>query len=183
MPRTSLDIKWIEEYKASGDLAALGELYEPYMVLVYGLALKYLKDEDASKDAVMQVFEILIEKVKTQEIRHFKSWLYMLSKNYCLMQLRKEQKNIHVEITEEFMESEPFLHHEEGLLREQKISTMEKCMETLIKEQRISLSLFYIQQKCYADVSKQSGYDIKKVKSYIQNGKRNLKICIERNSE
>src|SRR6476620_10521190 len=102
--------KWIADYKENGNLTLLGELYEPYMSLIYGVALKYLKDEAKSKDAVMEIFEVLVKKLKTHEVKNFRSWLYVLSKNYCLMQLRKEQKNIVVELNETIMESEPFLH-------------------------------------------------------------------------
>lgn len=174
---------WIADYKASGNLALLGEIYQPYMPLVYGVGLKYLKDEAKSKDAVMQIFEILIDKLKTHEVIHFKSWLYVLSKNHCLMQLRKEHKNIVVDLNEAIMEFEPFLHHDNAYEREKQLITMEKCIKKLNEEQKVSISLFYLEQKCYAEVADNTGYDINKVKSYIQNGKRNLKICIEKSSE
>lgn len=177
------DEKWIAEFKSSGSLDSLGELYKPYMSLVYGVALKYLKDKEESKDAVMQVFEILIEKVKNHEITNFKSWLYVLTRNHCLMILRKEQKYKTVDIEDSVMESDTFLHHDNGIEREMQLAAMEKCIETLDDAQKESIKLFYLQQKCYAEVSEYTGYDLKKVKSYIQNGKRNLKICIEKNGE
>lgn len=182
-PVAGQDAKWIAEYKNSEDLDALGKLYEPYMPLVYGVALKYLKDKDHSKDVVMQVFEVLIEKIKFHEIDNFKSWLYVLSRNHCLMILRKEQKNKVVHLEETFMESEPFLHHDNGTDREAQLNAMEKCIETLDEMQKQSIHLFYLQQLCYAEVAEKTGYELKKVKSYIQNGKRNLKICIEKKIE
>jgi len=177
------DAKCISEYKNSGSLDVLGRLYEPYMPLVYGVALKYLKDKDLSKDVVMQVFEVLIEKIKAHEIANFKSWLYVLSRNHCLMLLRKDQKNKVISLDDSFMESEPFLHHDNGIDREAQLSAMEKCLDTLDELQKQSIHLFYIQQMCYAQVAEKTGYDLKKVKSYIQNGKRNLKICIEKKIE
>lgn len=180
---THQDEKWISEYKSSENLDSLGKLYEPYMPLVYGVALKYLKDKDRSKDVVMQVFEVLIEKIKSHEIGNFKSWLYVLSRNHCLMILRKEQKNVVLNLEDSFMESEPFLHHDNGTDRETQLSAMEKCIETLDEAQKQSINLFYLKQLCYAEVAEKTGYDLKKVKSYIQNGKRNLKICIEKNIE
>ena len=96
------------QYKKSGDLNVLGELYKPYMPLVYGVALKYLKDEERSKDAVIQIFEELIDKVKTNEISYFKSWLYVVCRNHCLMILRKEQKHITISFDDVLMENEPF---------------------------------------------------------------------------
>ena len=177
-----LDQEWIAEYKTSGDLAALGRLYEPYMPLVYGVALKHFRDEERSKDAVMQIFEELIEKIKSHNISNFKSWLYVLSKNHCLMELRKE-KSGSVNFEENFMEFEPFMHLSEKEQTEMQLLAMEACLETLNLEQRQTISLFYLEEKCYAEVATETGYDIKKVKSYIQNGKRNLKICLEKQRE
>lgn len=169
----------IDSYQKTGDMAVLGELYQPYMSLVYGLCLKYLKDKDLSKDAVMQIFEELVSKLKNHEIKNFKSWLYVLSKNYCLMQLRKSQKHQMVNIEDAFMESESIMHHDNIIIKETKLTLMEECIEALNHEQKMSVKLFYLDQKCYNEVSEKTGYDLKKVKSYIQNGKRNLKNCIE----
>jgi RNA polymerase sigma-70 factor (ECF subfamily) len=180
---TATDHKLIVQYKKSGDLNVLGELYKPYMPLVYGVALKYLKDEELSKDAVIQIFEELIQKVKTHEISYFKSWLYVVCRNHCLMILRKAQKNITISFDDVLMENEPFLHHEDSQEKEQKLKAMERCLESLNHEQKLSVDLFYLQQKCYAEVAALTGYELQKVKSYIQNGKRNLKICIEKNGE
>lgn len=179
----NLDYKLIEEYKISSNLALLGELYKPYMPLVYGIALKYLKDQEKGKDAVMQIFEELVLKLKSHDVKNFKSWLYVVSRNHCLMQLRKEQKNITVAISDEIVESEPFLHHDDVHERELKLIAMEECLKTLTAEQQLSVDLFYLKQKCYLEVAEITGYELKKVKSYIQNGKRNLKICIEKTSE
>lgn len=176
------DLQWVLEYKASGDLDALAHLYQTYMPMVYGVALKYFKDENRSKDAVMDIFELLINKVKTQSITYFKSWLYTLSKNYCLMELRQSKNNI-VEIRNDIMEFEPFLHHNESDDKERRLSILENCIKTLNIEQRASISLFYLQEKCYQEVAEETGYELKKVKSYIQNGKRNLKMCMEQRSE
>ncbi len=179
--KADTDLQWISEYKTSGDLDALGHLYQSYMPMVYGVALKYFKDEERSKDAVMHIFEILINKVKTQSISYFKSWLYTLAKNYCLMELRKDKNNI-VETGIDIMESEPFWHHNEEE-KEKHLLALEKCIGTLNMEQKTSISLFYLQEKCYVEVAEETGYELKKVKSYIQNGKRNLKICLEQQSE
>jgi RNA polymerase sigma factor (sigma-70 family) len=176
------DAALVARYKASGELEVLGVLYNRYMHLVFGLCLNYLKDEEQSKDAVMQIFEELIIKVKAHEIKNFKSWLYVLSRNHCLMQLRKASKNNTVPLDESFVESTDFVHLDMEDTRENRLSTMERCMETLTEEQRISVDLFYLQEKNYKEVAEITGYDLLKVKSYIQNGKRNLKICIEKNS-
>lgn len=176
------DAALITQYKSTGDLDVLGVLYNRYMHLVFGVCLNYLKDEEQSKDAVMQIFEELIVKGKAHEIQNFKSWLHVLSRNHCLMVLRKASKNNTVPLDESFVENTDFVHLDMEDTKEQRLSVMEQCMETLTAEQRICVDLFYLQEKCYKEVAEITGYDMLKVKSYIQNGKRNLKICIEKNS-
>jgi RNA polymerase sigma-70 factor (ECF subfamily) len=171
------------EYRNTGNLEILGKLYERYMPLVFGLCLKYFKDEEQSKDAVMQIFEELVTKLKVHEVINFKSWLYTVSRNHCLMDIRSASKHEFVQIEEDVMENGAFMHLNIDEARESKLHVMEKCIEKLPPEQKETISLFYLEQKCYKDVSDITGYDLNKVKSYIQNGKRNLKICIDKNSE
>ncbi|WP_129716937.1 RNA polymerase sigma factor [Pedobacter sp. SYP-B3415] len=176
------DAELVAEYKRSGDLEVLGTLYGRYMHLVYGVCFNYLKDEDKSKDAVMQIFEELVKKLRIHEVQNFKSWLHVLTRNHCLMAIRAAGRQNTVSIEETFVENTEIVHLDIDSTREEKLSVMEKCMQTLPEEQRISVDLFYLQEKCYKEVSDLTGYEMSKVKSYIQNGKRNLKICIERNS-
>ncbi len=152
------------------------------MHLVFGVCINYLKNEEQSKDAVMQIFEELIVKLKVHEVQNFKSWLHVLTRNHCLMAIRKQSKNETVSLEETFVENTNFVHLDMDDTKEHKLSVMEKCMENLPQEQRITVDLFYLQEKCYKEVADMTGYDMLKVKSYIQNGKRNLKICIEKNS-
>lgn len=175
----------LTEYRKTGDLQLLGRLYEPYMPLIYGLCLKYYKDEAKSEDAVMQIFESLISKLRIHEVSNFKSWLYTLARNHCLMELRKANRITTVDIEEHVVESDVFLHQQnEGeRIPEERLARMESCLETLSEEQRRCITLFYIEQKCYKDVAELTGYDLGQVKSYIQNGKRNLKICMEKKQE
>jgi len=177
------EIDLLKQYKSTGDLNILGTLYEPYMPLVYGLCLRYLKDESKSEDAVMQIFEQLIKKLRIHEVSNFKSWLYSFARNYCLMELRASGKTATISLDENsFMENELIEHQSfEDNMLEAKLSSMEKCLEYLNNEQRECIKLFYLDQKCYKDICEITGYDISKVKSYIQNGKRNLKICMEKN--
>jgi len=176
------DAALILEYKRTGDLEVLGRLYQKYMPLVFGLCLKYYKDEEQSKDAVMQIFEQLIDKLRVHEVSNFKSWLYILARNHCLMDLRTKGKHEIVSLSDNVVERTDDLHLDIGDAKENQLSLMEKCMEKLPDEQRTSIELFYLQQKCYKEVSDITGFDMNKVKSYIQNGKRNLKICMEKNS-
>ncbi len=172
----------IENYRNGGDLAVLGSLFERYMPMIYGVCLKYLKDEEGAKDAVMGIFEELIIKVKQHEVKQFRSWVYVLSRNYCLMQLRAGKKMEEIS-PDEVMESTPFLHPEENNNKEEALKALERCMERLSEGQRQSVQLFYLEEKCYKEVAEITGYTMNDVKSYIQNGKRNLKICLEKNSE
>lgn len=176
------DAALISQYKQTGDLKVLGALYNKYMHLVFGVCLNYLKDEEQSKDSVMQIFEELVKKLKVHEVQNFKSWLHVLTRNHCLMILRKSAKAPTISLDDSFVENTEFVHLDIDDTKEQQLSVMEKCMETLPDEQRMSVDLFYLQEKCYKEVADITGYDMNKVKSYIQNGKRNLKNCIEKNS-
>ncbi|TDG37319.1 sigma-70 family RNA polymerase sigma factor [Pedobacter changchengzhani] len=176
------DAQLIAEYKNSGELDALGTLYNKYMHLVYGVCFNYFKDEEQSKDAVMQIFEELVTKLKIYEVQNFKSWLHVLTRNHCLMALRKSSKQNNISLDDAFVENREFVHLDIDNTKETQLTAMEKCMETLSEEQRKSVDLFYLQEKCYKEVSDITGYEVLKVKSYIQNGKRNLKICMEKNS-
>jgi len=179
------DEELIQNYKTTRGQNYLGELFERYTHLVFGVCLKHLKDVEESKDAVMQIFEILPPKLIEFEISSFKSWLYMVGKNHCLMMLRKKkaQQKHHLEIYEnskdKFMESATFFHPNENSVKEERISLLKKGIDKLKDEQKNCIELLYLQQKSYREVADITGYDIKKVKSHIQNGKRNLRIFIE----
>jgi len=175
------DQELILRYKESGELAVLGELYNRYMSLVFGVCLKYLKDREESRDAVMQIFERLVTSLREHEIAHFKSWLYATSRNHCLMHLRARKGKNFEEITDFFMETRTDMHLEDGTEMESNLSKLENCIELLVAEQKSCIQLFYIQQKCYKEIVALTGFDDNKVKSYIQNGKRNLKICMDQN--
>lgn len=169
-------------YKQTGNIGALGKLYSPYMSLLYGVCLKYLRDTDKSQDAVMQIFEELIEKLRIHDVANFKSWLYIYARNYCLMQLRREKNVNQVDIETHLYESEQQLvqnQYSDGW-KEQDFIKMEDCLGKLNSEQERCLRLFYFEKKCYKDIVEETGYDLGKVKSYIQNGKRNLKICMDK---
>lgn len=180
-PDETGDESLLATYRSTGDLALLGKLYERYMPLVYGVCLKYLQDEEQSKDAVMQIFEELIDKVTRHDIKQFRSWLYVLSRNYCLMQLRSAKKFETISV-DDVMES-AFVLHPANDNKEEYLQSLERCMEKLNGAQKQSVDLFYLQEKCYKDIAEQTGFNLNEVKSFIQNGKRNLKICMEKNSE
>jgi RNA polymerase sigma factor (sigma-70 family) len=171
----------LQHYRETGDMATLSRLYERYMSLVYGVCLKYLKDEEQSKDAVMQIFEELLAKINRYEIKQFKSWLYTLSRNFCLMQLRADKK-WEQESLDSVMELAVDLHPEYEALQDD-LQALERCKNKLPQAQKITINMFYLDEKCYKEIADNTGYTMNEVKSYIQNGKRNLKICLEKNRE
>ncbi len=147
------------------------------MHLVYGLCLKYLKNRDDSQDAAMAIYEHTSAKLLSTEVQHFKSWLYMVTKNHCLMELRKSNPEIHADI---FMESAEAVHlNNEKVELEKDFEALEACIEELKAEQKKCVMLFFLEKKSYNQVNEETGIDLKKVKSHIQNGKRNLKMCLE----
>jgi RNA polymerase sigma-70 factor, ECF subfamily len=177
------DEELLAEFISTGDIGILGTLYSDYMHLVYGVCLKYLKDRDESKDAVMQIFEKMVAELPGQKVLNFRSWLYVVTKNYCLMQLRSE-KSQNEKLKEWmndpyiFMENEVYLHPIDN-----ENTDMEKdladCIGKLKELQKECVNLFYYENKSYLDIAGSLGTDEKKVKSYLQNAKRNLKICLE----
>jgi RNA polymerase sigma factor (sigma-70 family) len=180
---TSLsDAELLSQFKSTFNLVPLSDLFMRYSALVYGVCLKYLKDRDEAKDMVMQVYEKLPSKLKNHEVLNFKSWLYTTTRNECLMHLRSQKSRIKEKIDPFIMESELIMHLEEEPQTEPNLAKLEGCIEELAAEQKDCVRLFFIQEKCYKEISEATGFEMSKVKSYIQNGKRNLKICMERNA-
>lgn len=182
------DSELITEYKNTQNNLFVGILYKRYSHLVLGLSLKYLKDRDEAKDAVMQIFEKLMKELLRHQIEYFKSWLYTFSKNHCLMIIRSQQSKLKKEIdlqihADSFMETESNLHHNKEKEKEQQFIVLEKAISELNEDQRRCIELFYLKEKSYIEISEQTGYTLNEVKSFIQNGKRNLKIKLERQSE
>ena len=177
------DEELVSLYKKTEDLQIVGILYDRYTALTYGVCLKYLKDREESRDAVMQIFEKLIVSLKAHEIHIFKGWLYVTARNHCLMQLRARKGKSFQELSPFLMETSGNGHQDQGTDIETNLGKLEKCMQSLASEQQQCVRLFYLQQKCYKEITESTGFDLNKVKSYIQNGKRNLKICMERNEK
>jgi RNA polymerase sigma-70 factor (ECF subfamily) len=189
-PKPTTDAEYISVYRATGDLAVLGELYERHMELVYAVCYNYLRDEDEAKDAVMHLFEQLVTDLRKHDVQQFQPWLHSVARNHCLMLLRKSQTHPKaVQITgatdndtdDYRMASLSTDETDNQLLDlEEDLSRMETCLQTLPYEQRTCLTLFYLDQKSYVDVAELTGYDLKQVKSYLQNGRRMLKICMSK---
>ena len=162
-------------------MKVLATLFQRYMDLLYGVCLKYLKNPESAKDAVMQIFEDLVLKLHKHEVENFKSWLYTMAKNHCLMQLRTPKNLKTTEFNPEGMQFEEEVHLNGVEWKEEQFQRMEKCLQTLSAEQKVTVELFYLQNKCYKEIGEITGLDWNKVRSYIQNGRRNHKICMEKN--
>jgi RNA polymerase sigma-70 factor (ECF subfamily) len=178
------DLELIAEYKNTENKLFIGILYKRYSHLVLGLSLKYLKNEDEAKDAVMQIFEKLFKDLLKHQIEFFKSWLYTYSKNFCLMIIRTRQSKLKKEIELEnnadlFMETESGLHLNKAEEKEKQFVALENAINDLKDEQKKCIDLFYLKEKSYVEIAEITGFTINEVKSYIQNGKRNLKIKLE----
>lgn len=171
----------VAEYKKSGNMEVLGELYQRYMDLVYGVCLKYMREPEEAKDCVLSIFEELVSKVKKYPIDHFKAWLYQLAKNHCLMKLRK-QKTIPVNIDLEDVHLSNHAHLMFDFDKEDNFKHMEQCLSQLAFSQKQVIELFYLQNKCYKEIAQTIGIDGNMVRSLLQNGRRNLKICMEKKS-
>jgi RNA polymerase sigma-70 factor (ECF subfamily) len=166
------------KYQECGDLQILADLYQQYMDVVYGVCLKYLRTPDDAKDAVINIYEELIIKVKKHQVEHFKAWLYQLAKNHCLMILRKK-KTFPIEIDSELVQLKDESHLEEAMTKEAHLTIMQECINQLVSQQKIAIELFYFKEKCYKEIAETTKMDVNKVKSFIQNGRRNLKICMD----
>ncbi|MGB3077360.1 MAG: sigma-70 family RNA polymerase sigma factor [Chitinophagales bacterium] len=182
------DPELIAEYRESGNNRYVGELYERYTHLVYGVCMKYLENTEDSRDATIEIFVKLLDDLKKHEVENFKGWLYSVAKNYCLMKFRKDKGRIEnrPELQEELiavMEWDANMHLDSEQKNEEELDTVEKAVLQLPPEQRLCIELFYLQEKSYQQVMEETGFDFKQVKSFIQNGKRNLKNLINKQYE
>ncbi len=178
----STDEELLQDFQEKNNQQSLATLYLRYSHLVYGVCMKYFKDSEASKDASMEIYQEIRIKLATHQVENFKGWLYVVAKNYCLMQLRKTKKNIVVEFDNSgFVQSEDFSHLDAVLEKERDFHKLENCIEQLNDEQNKVIQLFYLQQKCYNEIVDETGMEWNKIRSLVQNGRRNLKICMEKN--
>ena len=175
------DADLMDRYWRSRDNRYLGTLLERYTLLLFGVCMKYLKDEEAAKDAVQQVFLKALTELEKYRVEYVKSWLHTVARNHCLMQLR-DRGVPHLGITDrmdlsdEGEEDERLLHR----LKEKALDLLEEALGELSEEQRTCVRLFYLEKKSYLQVSEATGYPLNSVKSHIQNGKRNLRIILKK---
>ncbi|MBZ4191072.1 RNA polymerase sigma factor [Niabella beijingensis] len=176
------DAELLDQFKRNDDQEALARLYLRYSDLLYGVCLKYLEDAENARDAVMNIYHELREKLPRHEVQNFKSWVYVLAKNHCLMILRAAKKNITVNLDTQVVQSGDFSHLDDIIEKEEAFKKLEKCMEALPDEQEKTIRLFYYENRCYNEIAESTGLEWNKVRSLIQNGRRNLKNCMDKNA-
>jgi RNA polymerase sigma-70 factor (ECF subfamily) len=175
------DQQLLERFYASRDNHLLGILLQRYTLLLLGVCMKYLKNEEEARDCVQQVFLKAITELHKYRVEFFKSWLYMVAKNHCLMKLRNRHGRMATDIKEQMAvtpaEDEGLRQHVE---KDRQLELMNESLQELNNDQKLCVTLFYLEKKSYQEIAEKTGYTLMQVKSYIQNGKRNLKILLER---
>jgi RNA polymerase sigma-70 factor (ECF subfamily) len=175
------DEELVKLYRRTKDMGIVGKLFERYTHLVYGVCLKYLKDDERCKDAVMEIFEALFAKLSTHSIHNFKNWLYSVARNYCLMEIRRENASCRLkskllnDFVQEDMDFEPMKHlfeKDDNIVTDQ---VLMQAIEALGSAQAICIKKMYMEEKTYKEITVETGFSMNEVKSHIQNGKRNLK--------
>jgi RNA polymerase sigma factor (sigma-70 family) len=175
------DQELLQLYYETRDIQLLGYLLQRYTLLLFGVCFKYLKNEEAARDSVQQIFLKALQEVPRYQVTYIKSWLYMVAKNHCLMYLRDHNKHIPDELQEHHHSLAASEADTEKLQeREKLLQLLEQAMHTLSPQQRICVSQFYLQKKSYKEIADATGYSMLHVKSFIQNGKRNIKLWVEK---
>jgi len=175
------DQQLLENYQSSHDNEWLGILLERYTLLLLGVCMKYLKNEEEARDSVQQIFLKVIQELQKYRVEYFKSWLYMVAKNHCLMKIRDRQGKVPAELTERVMAAPDEETDWQALLQNDRVlDLMDESLNELSPEQKQCVTLFYLEKKSYQEISEETGFSMLQVKSYIQNGKRNLKLMIEK---
>ena len=173
----------IERFRNGSDREALGTLFLRYMELVYGVCLKYLGQPEAAQDAVMDIYEHLNRKLPGHDVENFSGWLYMVSKNHCLGILRKKSNLLTVSLDDPVMQNGQEAHQEDEEfdlnVPEDIADQLHQCIEQLPDKQQVCIRMFYFEKRSYADICEVTLLSMDHVRSHIQNGRRNLKKCIQ----
>jgi RNA polymerase sigma-70 factor (ECF subfamily) len=169
--------KIISSFKKTHDPLFIEILFDRYSHLIFAVSMKYLKNEEESKDAVLRIFEKLPSDLVTYQIQYFSSWLHTVTRNHCLRFL--SQNKIHFENSDDIPD---VIEDDEDDFQKKYLPLLGDAIEQLNSEQKTCIDLFYIQNLSYEEITTNTGYTLNQVKSYIQNGKRNLKIILLKGS-
>ena len=179
------DAALLARFRASGRDEDLLPLYERYAGFIYAIALRYLGTPERGADAGAELWEVLRAKLREHEVGNFKSWLHTLVRNHCLMQLRKEKRSPVQKASSDLMQTDA-LQHLNQEANDEAVDTrpLHHCLKQLGEEQRRCIHLFYLREgHTYKSVAEELGLSVGRVRSHLQNGRRNLKICLDRQTE
>jgi len=174
------DKQLLDKFYTEGNNYWLGILLQRYTLLLFGVCMKYLKNEEDAKDCVQQIFLKVISEVQKYKVDYFKSWLYMIARNHCLMKIRDRQGKIPVELTDNLLTPEEDYNKQNLVEKDRTLALIEEGLHELNEEQKLCITLFYLKKKSYQEIADITGYNLLQVKSFIQNGKRNLKLIVEK---
>ncbi|HEY0273854.1 MAG TPA: sigma-70 family RNA polymerase sigma factor [Chitinophaga sp.] len=176
------DQELLRRYKTDGDGYWVGVLFDRYALQLLGVCMKYLKQEEDARDAVQQIFLKVLSDIHKHEVAYFHAWIYQVAKNYCLMQLRHPERRHPAELTEQYAE-QAVAAPENALTATEKeaaLEHMEAALQQLNEPQRICVTRFYLDKQSYQEIADSTAYTLLQVKSHIQNGKRNLRLFMEK---
>jgi len=174
------DKQLLDKFYSEANNYWLGILLQRYTLLLFGVCMKYLKNEEDAKDSVQQIFLKVISELQKYKVDYFKSWLYMIARNHCLMKIRDRQGKIPAELTDKFLLPEEVNNKQDFIEKDKTLALIEEGLQELHHEQKLCITLFYLQKKSYQEVADITGYNLLQIKSFIQNGKRNLKLIVEK---
>ena len=172
-------------YFSGKDENVASELFNRYTHLIFGVFMKYLRNSEDAKDAVMQIFEDFLMADDLSEVKNLSAWLFTVAKNHCLMKLRSKKPALQADekkmlkLEREIMEMPLVMHHYDEEEYEMSINRLQQALQQLNQGQKTCVELFYLQDKQYKEICELTGFDLLAVKSHIQNGKRNLKILLQ----
>lgn len=179
----SSDEELLKHYKQTGNKELFADLFKKHVSVVYGSCLFYLQDKDEAQDATMQLFEKLMLDVNNREIDNFKGWLSFVVRNHCISIIRKNKSQTkNIKSYYEFEYEAPNSDTEEkinSVSDDEMLINMQLCLPKLKENQRLCVELFYLKNKSYQDIATETSFTLNEIKSYIQNGKRNLKLLLE----
>lgn len=173
------DQELLDRYYRDGDKAWVGQLLERYLHLILGVCSRYLKEPEASRDLTQQVCLKVLKDLRRHRVRHFKPWLYQVTRNECLMNIRERKRHGWIPLEDPAMLETEQEDRAPQLEQEEQLRQLERALEQLNEPQKRCVSLFYLKKKSYQEISNETGYSLMKVKSHIQNGKRNLRLLLE----
>ncbi len=173
------DKELLEQYRATRDLIYISSLYKRYMHLVLGSCLRYFKNEAEAEDAVMDIYEKIVQKTLKSEVTYFKSWLYTVTRNHCLEKLRKKSTHQEKENTAQLMYTEE-VFHPDTIDKDHEVEVLHSCIAELDDIQRRCIELFYFKKHSYTEIAEMLNLNFNKVRSRLQNGRRNLRLCMEK---